>query len=258
MPRIARQKSNSGIYHVMLRGANRQEIFHDDEDNTRFLETLNRYKDKSEISVYGWCLMGNHVHLLLQEGNEELSLTMKRIGVSYVWFYNWKYKTTGHLFQDRYRSESIESDEALMAVIRYIHQNPVKAGIVSKPEEWKWSSCQGYYGYNYYPPLLIDSGLILGMFSEDKKLQIKRFIEYNDMENEDNFLDDENKHRLTDKEAREEIKKVIGEFDIAAIKSLPKLQRDLIIGRIKAVEGVSQRQVSRVTGIPISLVNRVK
>lgn len=108
MPRRAREKSESKIYHVMLRGANRQEIFHDEEDYLRFLETLEKLKKKAEIKVYGWCLMGNHVHLLMGEGREELSTTMKRIGVSFAWYYNWKYNTTGHLFQDRFRSEKVE------------------------------------------------------------------------------------------------------------------------------------------------------
>jgi putative transposase len=68
MPRRAREKSKSGIYHIILRGANRREIFHDDEDYMRFLETLEKYKKKTEIKIYGWCLMGNHIHLLLEEG----------------------------------------------------------------------------------------------------------------------------------------------------------------------------------------------
>ena len=239
----------------MLRGANRQEIFHDDEDCIKFLEMLDRYKKKSEISINGWCLMGNHIHLLLHEGNEELSVTMKRIGVSYAWFYNLKYKTTGHLFQDRYRSESVENDSQLMAAIRYIHQNPVKAGIVKRPGEWKWSSCQVYYGNTYYPPFLLDSELILNMFSEDKMIGIKKFMEYNEMENGNKFLDDDIKRRFTDEEAREEIKKVTGEYEIAAVKSLPKSQRDSIVGIIKGMDGMTQRQISRILGIPLSLVN---
>lgn len=118
----------------MLRGANRQEIFHDEEDHAQFLKILGRYKQKCKIQVYAWCLMGNHIHLLLKEGDEELAITMKRISVSYVWFYNWKYKTTGHLFQDRYRSENVESDRYLLAAVRYIHQNPVKAGLINNYE----------------------------------------------------------------------------------------------------------------------------
>lgn len=89
--------------------------------------------------------MNNHVHLLLREGNEEISTTMKRIGVSFVWHYNLKYGTTGHLFQDRFKSENVETGRYLLTVIRYIHQNPVKAGIVQRPDQWKWSSCIDYY-----------------------------------------------------------------------------------------------------------------
>ena len=111
MPRMPRQRSNSGIYHIMLRGANRQEIFHDTEDNARFLETLKKYKNESGIKVYGWCLIGNHVHLLLQEGKEYLTVTMKRIGVSYVSFYNLnnsrdkKHRLDKH--KDKYRETGV-------------------------------------------------------------------------------------------------------------------------------------------------------
>lgn len=238
----------------MLRGANRQEIFHDEEDCGRFLETIKRYKKESELGVYGWCLMGNHVHLLLQEGKEELAVTMKRIGVSYAAYYNWKYKTTGHLFQDRYKSENIENDESLLAVIRYIHQNPVKAGIVPKPADWKWSSCKGYYGNDYYPHDLLDSELILGLFSGKRS----RFSEYNEIVNEDCFLDDFKKVRLSDEEVRAEISKVIGKSEIAQIKALPQSHRDKIVAEIKKIDGITQRQISRILGIPLSLVNRAR
>ena len=249
MPRIVRQKSRSGIYHIMLRGANRQEIFHEEEDCIRFLDTLDRYKKKCELKVYGWCLMGNHVHLLLGEGKEEISITMKRIGVSYAWFYNWKYKTVGHLFQDRYKSEKVESDEYLMAVIRYIHQNPVKAGMVVRVNEWKWSSCLGYYQKQYYPPTLLDSELILGMISQKQEKAVDKFVEYNEIENEDRFLDDTPRTRLTDEEARAEIIKQLNGFGIPEVKSIPKIKRDEILSKIKEIQGVSQRQAARILGI---------
>ncbi|WLR41554.1 transposase [Bacillus carboniphilus] len=98
MPRGPRERSKSGIYHVIIRGANRQEIFHDDDDFRKFLDTIKKYKIKARMTVYSWCLMNNHVHLLLKEGEESLSTTMKRIGVSYVSYYHRKYKTTGPLF----------------------------------------------------------------------------------------------------------------------------------------------------------------
>jgi putative transposase len=95
--------------------------------------------------------MSNHVHLLLREGSEDISITMKRIGVSFVSYYNWKYWTTGHLFQDRFKSENMETTEYLLTVTRYIHQNPIKAGIANKVDEWRWSSCVGYFCGIVYP-----------------------------------------------------------------------------------------------------------
>lgn len=145
LPRSARLKSSTGIYHIINRGANRQEIFHDDDDKIKFLDTLKRYKIRTAMKVYAWCLMGNHVHLLVKEGSEEISLVMKRISVSYASYYNWKYHTNGQLFQDRFKSENVETQEYLITVTRYIHQNPVKAGIVTSPEKWKWSTCLGLW-----------------------------------------------------------------------------------------------------------------
>jgi putative transposase len=143
MPRRARVKCGSGIYHILLRGANRQEIFQDDEDCSNFLDLLHKYKLKTKMKIYGWCLMSTHVHLLLREGNEDILTTMKRIGVSFFLYYNWKYGTSGHLFQDRFKSENVVNDQYLLTVIRYIHQNPLKARIVKRVNEWRWSSCPG-------------------------------------------------------------------------------------------------------------------
>jgi REP element-mobilizing transposase RayT len=91
MPRSAREKSESGIYHVMVRGINRQDIFHDEEDYSQYLEAINRAKSIGKFEIYGYCLMSNHVHLLLHEKEETMSSVMKQIGVSYAWCYNKKY-----------------------------------------------------------------------------------------------------------------------------------------------------------------------
>lgn len=198
--------------------------------------------------------MGNHIHLLMEEGNEELATTMKRIGVSFAWYYNWKYDTTGHLFQDRFKSEKVDSDEYLLTVIRYIHQNPVKAGIVNKAAEWKWSSCSEYYGKEFYPVGLLNRELILDMFSENKNTAIEKFKEFNETENGDKCLDEDKRTRLTDEEARTEIKKLISMYEIQEIKSLPKAQRDEIILKIKMIEGLTQRQAARILGISPNLI----
>ncbi len=257
MPRKAREKSESGIYHIITRGANRQQLFYDNEDRLLLLEVLKRLKDNIGFNVLGWCIMDNHLHLLIKEGKESISLTMKRIGVSFVKHYNLKYKTTGHLFQDRFKSESVETDEYLLTVIRYIHLNPVKAKLVKRAEEWKWSSCRGYYGEKVYPDNLLDNKMILGMFSEDTNLAINGFKEFNEAINNDHCLsfDDENL-RLSDEDCRQEILKQIGDIQIPQIKSLPKVKRDEFLRTIKGIDGISQRQASRILGISQTIINR--
>lgn len=254
LARQARQKSRSGIYHIMWRGANKQEIFHDEEDCKVILDSFLKYKAKLEVRVYAWCLMNNHVHLLVKEGNEPISDTMKRIGVSYVGYYNSKYNTTGHLFQDRFRSEVVETARSFKSVIRYIHQNPLKAGLIKHVKEWKWSSCLGYYDEDVYPHYLLDRDSVLNLFCEDKIKALEMFIEFNEKANEDVYLDEHVKRRLTDDEAREMIKEVLGKIEIAQVKSLPRHQRNEILRRIKEVRGISQRQASRIVGVSPNLV----
>ncbi|PFA66197.1 transposase [Bacillus sp. AFS015802] len=260
MARKAREKSKSGVYHVIVRGANRQEIFHDDDDRLTFLETLKKVKQKSGLTVYAWCLMGNHVHLLLKEGHESISVAMKRIGVTYANYYNWKYKTNGHLFQDRFKSENVENVNYLLIVTRYIHQNPIKAGIVSKPHHWQWSSCRRYYGEPVYPPSLLDSPFILNMFSSDQSLAILRFKEFNERKTQDVCLEDYgiSSRRLSDDEAREKIRKCLGSLEIPQLKSLPKKERDGVLRKVKKIEGVSQLQAARILGVAVYFLYRVK
>ncbi|KAB8126811.1 transposase [Gracilibacillus oryzae] len=255
MPRKARVKSRTGIYHIMFRGANRQEIFHDEEDNLKFIEILKKYKEKFNLQLYAWCLMSNHIHLLLKEGQEAISVTMKRIAVSFAQYYNWKYRTTGHLFQDRFKSENVETRKYLLTVVRYIHQNPLKAGIVSQVEEWNWSSCLHYYDRNPDDPFL-NSDFILRMFSSDRQIALQRFREFNERSNQDVCLDDNKVRKLTDEEARNKIKKLLGTREIAQVKSLPKSERDNILRKVKQINGISQRQSARILGVSISLVHR--
>ncbi len=144
MPRSARVKSKTGVYHIVLRSINKQRVFEDDEDYQKLLTVLNKYKLASGYEIYGYCLMSNHIHLLMKEGKEELGNAFRRIGASYVYWYNWKYNRRGHLFQDRFKSEAVETDKYLLTVLRYIHQNPVKVDIGSV-ETYRWSSYKEYF-----------------------------------------------------------------------------------------------------------------
>jgi REP element-mobilizing transposase RayT len=100
MPRTGRNKSKTKIYHLILRGINKQTIFEDDEDRIKLIQTIQECKYRSSLELYAYCLMSNHIHLLLKEGKEDLGITMRRLGAMYVYWYNWKYDRCGHLFQD--------------------------------------------------------------------------------------------------------------------------------------------------------------
>ncbi|MDO6657858.1 transposase [Anaerobacillus sp. 1_MG-2023] len=257
MPRKARQKSRTGIYHIIYRGANRQEIFHDNEDRLQFLQTLEKYSSLYKVKIYAWCLMSNHVHLLMKEENEDISITIKRIAVSFVKYYHLKYNTTGHLFEDRFKSENVETVDYLLTVVRYIHQNPLKARIVRTLDEWEWNSCRAYYQLTSVTRL-VDCNLILNMFGEDRAVAIERFKEFNETVNDDRCLEDydSDRKRLTDDEARVVIKGLLGKVEIAQVKSLAREKRDPILRRLKGVEGLSQRQMARILGVSQTLIYR--
>jgi len=253
MARQARERCESGVYHIVTRGINRQDIFCDHEDYQRFLGTLEKVKiDK--FDVYGYCLMSNHVHLLIHEKSEEIHQIMKRICTSYAWWYNRKYQRTGYLFQGRYRSECVEDDEYLLTVIRYIHNNPVKAGMVSKPEDYCWSSIQAYYGRPENPTGLTDVGFILGIFTEERSDAMHRFREHMRKEVHDTCLDYEVRGKKTDSEVKAEIEVMLDGDPLTTLQTIEKQKRDEILRRIKVVEGITLRQIARVTGLSQNII----
>ena len=145
MPRSARKQSSTNIYHAILRGNNKQQIFFDDEDYQKFLFFLQQQKTKWNCKIYAWCLMSNHVHLVLKEDSGSVSRFFQGLGSNYVYWYNRKYDRCGHLFEGRYKSEPIEDDVYFLRVIRYVHLNPVKCGICKNPEEFPYSSYTKFF-----------------------------------------------------------------------------------------------------------------
>ncbi|WP_379052309.1 transposase [Metabacillus endolithicus] len=252
MPRIARKKSRSGIYHVMLRGVNKQMIFEDDVDRIRFLETIKKYRDQYKYSLYGYCLMDNHVHLLLKEEAESVSESVKRISSSYVYWYNIKYDRYGHLFQDRFKSEVVESIISFLKVLRYIHQNPLKAGLTGSVFESKWSSVNEYFVKSD----IVDIDYGLELFSNIRNDAIKLYKEYMGQPNDDECLDDHVRIRVTDSEVKDYLSEM-GITHVSLLQQMDKEKRDLILSRLKEMNGVSIRQLSRVTGVSRSVINRV-
>ena len=254
MVRRARERCESGVYHIVLKGINRQDIFFDEEDFQRFLNTLEKKKLENRFVVYGYCLMNNHVHILIREKNDKISRIMSRVGTSYAWWYNRKYGRSGHVFQGRYGSECVEDNTYLLTVVRYIHNNPVKAGMVKVPGDYQWSSIQAYYGGIDYAAGLTETEFVLGMIHEKRKEAVKGFREFMNQQNEDKCLEDEIKLRKTDGEVAAEIEAMMNGDPIGKLMRMEKEKRQEILRKLKRSEGVTQRQIARVVGINPNIV----
>ncbi len=244
MPRKARQKSESGIYHIIMRGINRQSIFKEDEDYHRFLQTLKYYKETSGYEIYAYCLMSNHIHLLLKVGSEPLEQVMRRICGKFVYWYNHKYDRTGYLFQDRFKSEPVEDDAYFLTALRYIHQNPLKAGIVGAIKQYPWSSYNAYLHGN----LLIDTEFALNMFAAKKTKAQDLFVSFNEQNTNERCLDIEESKTLTDQAALEIIESMGKISSIDEWQKIDRATRDIYLGKLKQ-KGLSVRQISRLTGL---------
>lgn len=247
MPRKAREKSESGIYHIIMRGINRQTIFEDEEDCIQFMQALKKYKEISGYRVYAYCLMGNHVHLLLAIGLEPLEQVMRRLCGSYVYWYNNKYQRIGNLFQDRFKSEPVKDDQYFQTVLRYIHQNPVKAGLVQAGEEYRWSSFGEYISQGD----IVDRKYALEMISNDKEKAIRIFVDYSNEMNDNICLDIDNepKARITDEEARSIIEKECGIRNAKDLQGFDVITRNKYLRQLKGQYNLSIRQIERLTGI---------
>ena len=255
MPRGARQKSESGIYHIILRGINHQNIFEDEEDNSSFLQTLMRYKDICEFELYAYCLMGNHIHLLLRVGKEPLEQIMRRVCGSFVYRYNQKYERIGNLFQDRFKSEPVEEDSYFLTVLRYIHHNPFKANLGTKGE-YKWSSYSAYMNGDITKSNLVDREFALKMFNKDQDRAIKALAEFHNQIEDDECLDIDDSCRITDQEAGEIIR---SRFNLKSSQDMQKLERekrDNYIKQLKEKYSLSIRQIERLTGINRGIIFR--
>jgi len=256
MPRHARVLNDKQIYHIMLRGNNKEKIFIDDKE--RILDTIEDKKQKGEFYLYAFCIMDNHIHLLIREGTDGIARIIKRIATSYAYFFNKKYRRIGHVFQDRYRSENIKDDSYLLAAMRYIHRNPVKAGICNI-EEYKWSSYKEYIGKK---SSLVDVGQILGMFSGNKDIAAKEFASFNREDTGEIFLDVEDAGEKAMDEANidEYIKRYLSEkgLETDELRS-PKNrgEREELIRQLLEKSNLSRRGVALALGLSREMVRRV-
>lgn len=261
MPRVQRKKGEFSTYHIIQRGNERNNIFLRDEDKLKFLDIITRASKKYNFLVYCYCLMDNHVHLLIYDNGNDISKIMKSISISYVAYFNRFYKRVGHLFQDRFRSEIIDEDPYLLEVSRYIHNNPVKAGIVEKPEEYKWSSYNIYVGMAENFGELLDTAKILALFSEQRNKAVAEFIRFTGKYEEQSKtimeIEDENQNSRQENhdyingnaEARQRIEQYLAEGKLSINELLEnKKRRNEIIKDIRKNSSLSLKELGQLFG----------
>ncbi|MBI5409002.1 MAG: transposase [Nitrospirae bacterium] len=177
MARKPRIEYEGAFYHVITRGNRREHIFRDRNDFLKYLDILSLYKKRYRFRIYSYVLMSNHVHLLIETIKTPLSKIQQGINQSYTMYFNRRHRTTGHLFQGRYKAILCDRDTYLLSLIKYIHKNPVRAKMVTKPDDYKWSSHRCYAGKDKQNDI-VDTDPVLRMFSEDKAASRRRYNDF--------------------------------------------------------------------------------
>lgn len=257
MTRLARKKSLKGIYHVMMRGINHQNIFEEKADYTFFIHCLRFCQTPSDpadansfkkaCNIYAYCCMTNHVHLLIQEVDLSVGEYIKRVANRYVSYYNRKYDRCGHLFQNRFRSEPCDEKSYFFTVFRYIHLNPVKAGICANPAQYPYSSWRNDYLFQKNPICHI-SVMFKMMNFEDLKEFMTQECNYKGID-----TNGREGYRPSDFEVTNRLHEACNYTCVADFQRLDsKLQRE-ILADLKSY-GASIRQLTRLTGVSEGII----
>ena len=245
MPRPPRQYSKFGLYHVMLRGNGKQIIFEDDSDRRTFLQLLEEKAAAGDVKVIAWCLMSNHVHLLLDDPEHALSHFMHALATAYARRFNEKTGHVGAVFQGRFASVPIASDAQLLQAVRYIHENPVKAGTGSI-DAYPWSSYREYLG----EARVADTAMVLDMvggregflrFCSDGRFGSYCF---------------RTTRRVSDEDALEVARCALRGIEPADVKKLPWERRDEALRSLRAA-GITVKELERLTGVGHNTISRV-
>jgi REP element-mobilizing transposase RayT len=165
MARKARVEFEGALYHVIVRGNQRQKIFRDERDRLSYLQRIEHYRKRYGFTLHAYVLMSNHVHLLLETGRVPLSKMMQGIQFSYTQLYNRRHRMVGHLFQGRYKAILCDRDSYLLELVRYIHLNPARMRNPLDPWKYRWSSHRAYFGGA--TPVTIETEPVLGQMGDD-------------------------------------------------------------------------------------------
>ena len=264
MPRTARITSGSGVYHVMLRGINKETIFESRDDYWKFIKLMDRLchpRDETDrpidphCCIYAYCLMPNHVHLLIRDFDGSLANSIKSLSIPYAQYYNVKYERVGHFFQDRFKSEPVNDWEYFVTLLRYIHQNPVAADMVSDVKDYTWSSWREYVNPRGCSipvcatrpvldkiPISELEGLVKELLPKAQKI-----LDFNY----------DGSTRVEDELVRDYIESLCGPDFADVLQSCP---RDRVCEMVKLFRefGANDSQISRITGLSYKVLRRMK
>lgn len=243
MPYPRRAQSEADLFHVVARGVGRQIIFEDDDDRSWFVDKLARTCRAGHADILAYCLMDNHVHLVLHVTGEALPKLMQELLGEYARRFNERHDRVGHLFQSRFKSEPIDSETYLLQAVRYVHRNPETAGI-ALTQDYRWSSYREYLGARG----IADTGLILAMFSS-----LEDFVRFHSADGPSLMEPDDSREEGAAKRALAVALGEFGDDGLSGIKGLPRPERDAAVRRLCAL-GLSVRQVERLTGVSRSVV----
>ena len=176
MPRSPRYNFPGAIHHVMLRGNQGRQIFYSDADRVKFCLLIQEGVERFRHRIHAFCLMHNHVHLAWQEGEQSLSPAIQNLAFRYAQRVNRIRKEVGHVFQGRFKSVLVNKEGYLTRLVRYIHLNPVRAGIVDSPEAYKWSGHNSYLGTD--PIVWVEREYVLRRYSNDRSKAIQRYNDF--------------------------------------------------------------------------------
>lgn len=248
MARVPRKKSYTKVYHIIIRGINKQDIFLDKQDFRKFIKEIERVKEKYKFEILSYSLMSNHVHIVINDKNENLSISMQSLTVSYSNYFNKKYERIGHLFENRFKSHAIENESYLKNVVRYIHKNPENAGI----KKYLWTS---YYEYAKNNPKLINPKPIMNIFENN----VENFIIFHNIyeKNQDYDKGYEMITKLQDEEAIQIMQEIINESNLIKIQNYEDTNRKQAICKILKIEGITKVQISRILGINRKTIERI-
>ncbi len=263
MPRQARKSSDTGIYHVMMRGINHQNIFEDTEDYYQFVDILDKIRFQydeqglpcgTNCIYYAYCQMSNHFHLLIREREERVGESVKRIASSYVYYYNRKYGRDGHLFKERFKSEPVNDMDYFTILLRYIHQNPVKAGIVSHVKDYEYSSWGEYDGTVEPEFQICNTSTVLNRIPYP---ELQALVNQ-PLKDDVNCLDIEDPSRVrpSDDQVWQMIREIANVTNASAFQQLADDIKKQTLLELKERQA-SLRQLERLTGIGKGVIHRI-